>query len=169
MSTWLSADIRRLLYVLSLVAVVIGSTAAAVTLEPSNWQKVVLQGVAVVAAAALGNALKADQSRSLVRQQAGSSIRRLIEQATRMGDQVSVLERQRDVLKDHGHELNSVRVGDWFDSAASALRVEINATASAIEDWGAMAPDIQNVEVQNFLTRNKRLALGAQQDTQESE
>jgi hypothetical protein len=154
---WSSANIRRVLWIGLLVVVAALASGALVLYEPGNFWTTVLQVVAIVAGAALGNAFALDHSRALLRQQARSSIRRLIEQATRMGRDVEVYESRAEVIRGTSTPPDRLRAADWFDDGARSLRHEIEATTSAIEDWGALAEDVQEQEIRNFTDRHLRM------------
>lgn len=153
---WTAADIRRLLWVVGLLVALAVCAGLLLSSQVTGFWKVVTQVTSVFLGGLLGNAVKADQSRSLIRQQAGSAIRRLIEQATRMGDEVNHLESRRDEVRDNTTRFNQARVADWLDDAARALRAEIEATTSAIDDWGGMAPDVKAFEIKQFEERAHR-------------
>jgi len=156
---WASAERLRWVFVGSLVVAIVASATLLVSVHPNKFWTVALQVVGVLAGAALGNALTRDHSRSLMNQQAGGAIRRLVDQATRMGTTAVRLENQGDELRADPSASQPERIADWLTHAATDLRNEIGATASAIEDWGSLAPEIRDDEVKKFKERKNRLPL----------
>lgn len=133
---------------------------------------VVLQVASAVAGAALGNTLRTDLSRSVVHNQARPATRHLFDQVSRLRGLVTRAEGYQSALTDNGPSadgsVNSHRVGDWFGSLGADLRAEILATATAIENWGDLAPDIRDAEFASYQTREQRLP-NSQEGRQEHE
>lgn len=119
-----------------------------------------VQIISVIAGAALGNFLRLDVSQHVVRNQARPATRHLFDRVTRLrvlvvnaeGYQIRVRE-----LKQSSEPVDLERVGDWFGFLGEGMRAEIDATATAIQNWGDLATDVLDTEVQNYNSRNSRL------------
>lgn len=156
-STWNSADVRRVLWIGILVIVAALGSGALVLFDLSKFWTTVIQVLVIVAGAALGNALALDHSRALVQQQARTSIRHLIEQAVRMGREVEALEARSEGIRNAANRPDKNGTADGFADAARTLRHEIDATTSAMENWGVLDPIAQQEELQNFRDRQQRM------------
>lgn len=131
----------------------------------TGWT-VAAQIVSAIAGAALGNFLRLDMSQHVVRNQAKPATRHLFDRVTRLRAMVVRSERYHAQVKELAEldvALDHDRIGDWFGFLGEGLRSEINATASAIEDWGDLAKDVVDSEIESYNSRNDRLP------TQESE
>lgn len=121
---------------------------------------VAVQVTTAVAGAALGSAIRLDTSRQTIHNQARPATRHLFDQVTRLrqmvvraeGHQASIIDSaSRDLV------LDPHRTADWFGDFGAGLRSEINATATAIEDWGDLAPEVVGRELSNYRDRENRL------------
>jgi hypothetical protein len=135
----------------------------AVLLGVRNLSKpwtVALQVLTAVVGAALGNYLRRDLAESVVRNQARPATRHLFDQVGRLRQLVQLAETHELNIREaweQGRRVDPDRSSDWFGSLGRALRDEINATATAIENWGDLAPDVQDSELANYESRGQRL------------
>lgn len=150
-----TALIVGLILVIAVCAVLLG-----VWENLSRPWAVTLQVASAVAGAALGNALRLDLSRQAVRNQARPATRHLFDQAARlrtMTQQVEGLKTWIQKAHTSATPLDHQRVGDWFGNVGEGLRSEIAAVATALENWGDLAPGEIEAELQKYQNRDKRL------------
>lgn len=152
------------LYAFLLVGVIVVCAIALVSIDKlSTPWTVALQVISAVAGAGLGTVLRADRAAAVVRNQARPAIRRLFDQATRLGNLVSRVEAHQTTareLSQAGTPLDTARLSDWLTIISENLRGEIDATATAIDDWGDLSPDVRQAEIDNYRTRNQRMPQG---------
>lgn len=157
---------RRKLFAFALVAVILVCAALLVFVDDLNksWT-VAMQVISAVAGAALGSVLQMDVARSAVRNQARPAIRKIFDQASRLGELVERVERHGNTIRQNaasGRKSDSQRIADWFESIGYNLREEINSSATAIEDWGDLARDVYEAEVERYKTRHERMPIRRQ-------
>jgi hypothetical protein len=144
-----------LILVIAVAAVLIGQGRLS-----TGWT-VTAQIASAIAGAALGNFLRLDISQSVVRNQARPATRHLFDRATRLRALVVKAEGYESQVTDMedlvGVPLDQHRIADWFGVLGDGMRAEIDATATAIENWGDMAKDVVDAEVESYNTRNARL------------
>lgn len=128
--------------------------------ELSKPWTVAVQVVTAVAGAALGSTIRLDTSRQTIHNQARPATRHLFDQVMRLRQMVLRAEgRQASILDLASVDsvLDPHRTADWFGELGAGLRSEIDATATAIEDWGDLAPLVVENELSNYRTRVDRL------------
>lgn len=152
------------------VALVCGIAICAVLLGIKDLSKpwtIGLQVASAVAGAALGNALRLDHSQGVVRNQARPAIRHLFDQVGRLRGLVQraeLYQAEVDSAATSSTRLDHARTSDWFGGLGQGLRDEINATAAAIENWGDLAPEVQEAELESYRTREQRLPAGQERE-----
>lgn len=154
-----AAKNHRLQCVALIGAIVVCAVLLAVKHLDKPWI-VTLQVVSVVAGAALGNALRGDHAQSVVRNQARPAIRHLFDQVRRLRTLVQRAEGYQAFMSaqdQDGRQVDTQRTADWFESLGQGLRDEIDAAASAIQNWGDLAPDVRDDEFESYQTREDRL------------
>ena len=118
------------------------------------------QVISAIAGAALGNFLRLDLSTHVVRNQAKPATRHLFDRVRRLRTAVVAAESYQAKVKeleglqvplDHG------RIADWFGFLGDGMRGEIDATATAIQNWGDLAKDVVDAEVESYNSRNSQL------------
>lgn len=129
-----------------------------------------LQIASAIAGAALGNFLRLDFAASTVENQARPSIRRLFDQAARLGDLVQRTEQYRRTILfqiSNSLSVDPAQVADWLDGLSRNLRQEINTTATSIDDWGDLAPNVRSEEVNDYTNRESRLPRQLSSESEE--
>lgn len=141
-----------LIMVIAVIAVVLG------VVDLSRGWTIAFQIASAVAGAALGNALRIDASAERIRDQARPATRLLFDQVFRLRALVVRTEEYQATISDpESGRIDRARIADWFGHLGGHLRDEINATASAIENWGDLAKDVRDEELANFNQREQRL------------
>lgn len=140
---------------LVLVGVIVVCTVVLGVADPSKPVAVGVTVLSTVAGAALGNFLRIDLTDGVVRNQARPATRHLFDQIRRMRSLVVNVEGHSRVLRNE--DVAPDRAADWFASIGDSLRAEIDATATAIENWSDLAEDVRQDEWTKYMQRDSRL------------
>lgn len=143
------------LFAFILVGVIIVCAVVLGVSKPNTAWTVGLSVISAVAGALLGNVVRLDLSQSVYRVQARPATRHLFDQARRLGDLVIRTEQYGAICRQEDISLD--RASDWFTSVGNELRAEIEATATAIDNWSDLAADVRDEEWGKYLSRNSRL------------
>lgn len=155
------AGASRWLPIVILVAVIgLATTALTFFTIPRPWTAIPTV-VSILAGAWLGKYLQDDRSALLVSNQARPAIRHLFDQIDRLRALVIQADSRVSTLSERGSE--HAQTADWFEGFSFSLRSEIESSASAIEHWGDLSPDVQACELDKYKTRSERIP-----DTSES-
>ena len=141
---------------LGLVAAVVVAALLLGFAKVGTTGTVVFQIVSALAGAWLGALLGTDRVGDRVRNQARPAIRRLFDQAGRLGNVVTEIEARRihvQELTDASRTLDPGVVGEWLRSDSSQLRNEIDATSSSIQDWSDLAEHEYAIELEAYADR----------------
>ncbi|MCK9824029.1 hypothetical protein NOCD_11090 [Nocardioides cavernae] len=138
-----------------LVGVIVVCTVVLGVSKPGTAVTVFLTVVSAVAGAALGNVLRIDLSQSVFRNQARPATRHLFDQVQRLQRLVVRVEAHGAACK--AERISQERVADWFVAVGNDLRSEIDATATAIDNWSDLASDVREDEWSKYLKRDNRL------------
>lgn len=158
-----------LISVLLIAVIVLCAVLLGVSDLSAPW-RVTLQTATAVAGAALGNVLRIDYEKNAVRNQARPAVRHLFDQVDRLREMVNKAELYQAALQEpHSDQQNVSRMADWFGGLGSGLRNEINATATAIENWSDLAPDVRVAELDNYINRADRLPPHPREETNRTE
>lgn len=149
------AGLRRWLPVIIGIAVIaLATTALTFFTIPRPWTAIPTIA-SIIAGAWLGKYLQDDRSAELVSNQARPAIRHLFDQIDRLRALVIQADSRVSSLVQRGSE--HAQSADWFEGFSFSLRSEIESTASAIEHWGDLSPDVQATELAKYQTRSERL------------
>lgn len=111
--------------------------------------------LSAVAGAALGNTLRLDLTESVYKNQARPATRHLFDQIRRLQGMVVRVELHGEKLA--SHDVDPERASDWFIALGNELRAEIDACATAIDNWSDLATDVREEEWKKYLDRDTRL------------
>lgn len=142
-------------------------TLILVLADTSPLVRATLQTITAILGAALGNALRVDYERNVVHNQARPAVRHLFDHVGRL--QILVINaenRQSQLRKTEAAAEDRERVADWFGAIGQELRHEIDATATAIENWGDLAPEVRSAEFDSYLSRSDRMPPTPRHDSQ---
>lgn len=123
--------------------------------DPSTPWTVSLSVISAVAGAALGNVLRLDLSQNVFRNQARPATRHLFDQVQRLRGLVVRVESFGTICR--AEHVSQERTSDWFAAVGNELRSEIEATATAIDNWSDLASDVRDDEWTKYLNRGTRL------------
>lgn len=123
--------------------------------RPSTPWTVGLSVASAVTGALLGNVVRLDLSQNIYRVQARPATRHLFDQVQRTRALVIRVEGYGAMCRTE--DISNERTADWFASVGNELRSEIEATATAIDNWSDLAADVRDEEWGKYLNRNSRL------------
>ena len=154
---------RRKLLAFTLVAAIVICATLVVFVSLDKAWTVAVQVALAVSGAVLGSILQVDSAKSTIENQVRSAIRRHFDRATRLSVLVQRVEQFNAAIRlaapgEGEIELN--RAADRIDEIAFHLRDEINSNATAIEDWGDLARDVYESELERYQTRHERSPNG---------
>lgn len=138
-----------------LVGVIVVCAVVLGVVKPNTAWTVSLSVISAIAGALLGNVVRLDLSQSVYRVQARPATRHLFDQVRRLRGLVVRVEEYGAVCRQA--DISSERASDWFTSVGNELRGEIEATATAIENWSDLAADVREEEWDKYLNRSSRL------------
>jgi len=124
------------------------------SLQPGVQTLMILGQLAL--SAFLGNLIQLDLSKDLARNMARPAARGLLDHSTRLRNLVTLAEAREGQLRQasiDGIPVDHDQVADWFAEMNRALREEITAAASAIENWRDLATDVIDDEQRAYLER----------------
>lgn len=143
------------LVAVALVGVIVVCAVVLGVEKPNTAWTVGLSVISAVAGALLGNVVRLDLSQSVYRVQARPATRHLFDQVQRLRGLVIRVEQYGATCRQE--EISRDRASDWFTSVGNELRAEIEATATAIENWSDLAADVRTEEWNKYLSRSSRL------------
>lgn len=114
-----------------------------------------LSVISAVAGALLGNIVRIDLTQNVFRAQARPATRHLLDQVRRLQSLVVRVEKYGAECR--SGDIDNERAADWFAGIGNDLRDEIEATATAIDNWSDLASDVREEEWSKYLTRQSRL------------
>lgn len=146
---------ERWVRIVACISVIVISTTVLTFVDiPRLWTAIPTLA-SVLSATWLGKYLQDDRSVAVVNNQARPAVRHLFDQVDRLRALVMRADRYSADLNNQNPP--DPRAADWFDNLSGALRGEIEATTSAIENWGDLASGVQLEELKKYGERHKRI------------
>lgn len=142
-----------------LVVIVVASASLLVWGQAPAILNVAAQVGSALAGAAFGVVITRKSADDTTRSHSRPAVRQLLDQITRL--QVAVINAEsRAQLMRSDDFVDRRRIADWFEDTGQALRNEIGASGSAIQNWADLAPDIHTDEIAKYAAREDTKSTG---------